>query len=85
MSKQLEPLIVPLADITALTGQSRPVLHDAIAAGDLVTFLVGRRRFARIEAIRAWVDKLEEASNEGRPISYRSRAALGDKREQVAA
>lgn len=81
---RFEPLIVPLADITAMTGQSKPVLHDAINAGDLETFLVGRRRFARIEAIRAWVDKLEAASNEGRPICYRSREALSDKREVAA-
>ncbi len=81
---KLEPLIIPLADVCQVTGQSKPVVHDAINAGDLETFLVGRRRFARIEAVKAWVDKLESASNEGKPICYRSREALGDKRQAAA-
>lgn len=81
---KIEPLIIPIAGIVELTGQSKPVVHDAVNAGHLKTFLVGRRRFARIESVRAWVDHLEAASNEGRPICYRSREALGDKREVAA-
>ena len=80
----MEKLKLSLAEVSACTGESLPVIHDAIKAGHLRTFLVGRRRFARPDAIRAWVDHLEAESNAGRPVAYRSREVLGDKREQVA-
>ena len=62
---------IPLAEIPAGTGQSTNVVHDAINAGHLETFLVGRRRFARPAAIRKWIDFLEAQSRAGTPISYR--------------
>lgn len=74
MSK-LEPLKLSLQDITEVTGESMPVVHDAIRAGHLVTFLVGRRRFAKPAAVRAWVDYLEAESNAGRPVVYRARSS----------
>lgn len=77
----LEPLKLGIKQIVEVTGESVPVVYDAIRAGHLETFLVGRRRFARPEAVRAWVDFLEAQSNAGRPVSYRSREALGDNRE----
>jgi hypothetical protein len=49
------------------------VVYDAINAGHLKTFLVGRRRFAKPEAVRAWVDHLEAESTAGRPVVYRAR------------
>jgi hypothetical protein len=70
----IEPLKLSLHAISAATGESLPVLHDAINAGDLKTFLVGRRRFAKPEAVRAWVDFLEAESNAGRPVCYRARS-----------
>ena len=69
----MEPLKIPLDGIVAATGESRAVVYDAIKAGHLDTFLVGRRRFARPEAIRAWVDYLEAQSKAGRPVCYRTR------------
>lgn len=79
MSK-LEPLKLSVQQIAEVTGESVPTIYSAIQAGDLVTFLVGRRRFARPEAVRAWVDHLEAESNAGRPVSYRSREKLEDRR-----
>lgn len=81
--KNLEPLKLGVQQITEVTGESIPTIYSAIQAGDLVTFLVGRRRFARPEAVRAWIDHLEAQSNAGRPVSYRSREALADRREAV--
>ena len=69
----MEFLKVSLAQIVEATGESLPVVHDAIRAGHLSTFLVGRRRFARPDAVRKWVDFLEAQSNAGRPVVYRGR------------
>ena len=74
MKARLEPLKVGLRDIAALTGESLPVIHDAINAGHLGTFLVGRRRFARLEAVEAWVNYLEAQSRAGKPVCYRARS-----------
>lgn len=77
---KIEPLKLSLQQIAELTGESLPLLHDAIRKGDLETFLVGRRRFARPAAVRKWIDWLEAQSRAGRPVAYRSREALGDAR-----
>ena len=69
----MEPLKIPLKDIPRVAMESMAVVNDAINAGHLETFLVGRRRFARPKAICAWVDFLEAESNAGRPVTYRPR------------
>lgn len=61
----MDQLKIPLAEIPTVARESLAVVYDAIHAGHLKTFLVGRRRFARPEAIRAWVDHLEAPSNAG--------------------
>lgn len=71
----MEPLKLSLQQICAATGESRDVVFDAIRAGHLETFLVGRRRFARPAAVRIWVDFLEAQSKAGKPVCYRSRSA----------
>lgn len=71
----MEPLKISLDGIVAATGESRAIVYDAIKAGHLDSFLVGRRRFARPEAVRAWVDFLEAQSKAGRPVCYRTREA----------
>lgn len=71
----MEPLKLGLQDVCQIARESMPVVHDAINAGHLDTFLVGRRRFARPEAVRAWVDFLEAQSKAGKPVVYRARAA----------
>lgn len=70
---KVQPFKLGLAQIAEATGESLPVIHDAIKAGDLETFLVGRRRFAKPEAVQKWVDYLESQSKAGRPICYRAR------------
>lgn len=76
----MEPLKISLQSVAAATGESVAVVYDAINAGHLKTFLVGRRRFARPADVRAWVDFLQAESDAGRPVVYRAR-----KNERVAA
>jgi hypothetical protein len=71
----MEKLKLAVDDIVAVTSESRSIIYDAIARGQLKTFLVGRRRFARPEAVREWVDWLEHESEAGRPVVYRPRKA----------
>ncbi|MEO6138355.1 MAG: hypothetical protein ABIP11_06795 [Luteimonas sp.] len=71
--QRIEKLKLSLRDIVEITGESLPLIHDAINAGHLDTFLVGRRRFARPAAVSAWVDFLESRSKAGKPVSYRAR------------
>lgn len=77
--QHIQPLKLSLKQISATTGESLPLIHDAINAGHLDTFLVGRRRFARPAAVSAWIDFLEARSKAGKPVSYRARPseALG--------
>lgn len=75
MTKSIELLKLTLQQIAQATGESLPTIHAAIKAGDLQTFLVGRRRFAKPAAVQRWVDHLEAESNAGRPISYRPRSS----------
>jgi hypothetical protein len=70
----MEKLKLTLDEIKAVTGECLPVIHNAINAGHLRTFVVGRRRFSKPEYVRAWVDYLESESNAGRPVAYRSRS-----------
>ena len=69
----MEKLKLGVAEIAASTGESVNAVYDAIKAGHLATFLVGRRRFARPAAVRKWVDYLEAQSNAGTPVVYRAR------------
>jgi hypothetical protein len=73
--QRIEPFKLPLRAVAELTGECLPLIHDAINAGHLETFLVGRRRFARPEAVKAWVDFLESRSKAGKPVAYRARPA----------
>jgi hypothetical protein len=75
MAPKTEPLKLSRAEICRLSGESLSIVEDAINAGHLKTFLVGRRRFARPEHVREWIDFLESESNAGRPVCYRKRAA----------
>jgi hypothetical protein len=70
----LEPLKLSITQIVEITHECRAVVFDAIAAGDLRTFLVGRRRFARPAEVAKWVDYLERESDNGRPVAYRREA-----------
>lgn len=74
MKRVVEPLKLSLQQVVETTGESLPTIYAAINAGHLPTLLVGRRRFARPEAVRAWVDYLEAQSDAGKPVCYRARA-----------
>ncbi|HEY0878139.1 MAG TPA: hypothetical protein VGE10_06775 [Zeimonas sp.] len=71
----MEPLKLGIREIAEATRESIPVIYNAIEAGHLKTFLVGRRRFARPAAVRKWIDFLEAQSNAGAPVAYRARPA----------
>ncbi len=70
----MEKLKLTMREIAESAGESLPTIYKAIEAGHLATFLVGRRRFAKPDAVRAWIDRLEKASNAGRPMVYRPRS-----------
>ena len=70
---KVQPFKLGLSQIVESTGESLSVIHDAIKAGDLETFLVGRRRFAKPEAVQKWIDYLQAQSDAGRPVCYRAR------------
>lgn len=62
-------------EIAEATGEARPLIYRAISSGHLRTFLVGRRRFAKPEAVSAWIDFLQRESDAGRPVQYQQREA----------
>jgi hypothetical protein len=71
----MERLKLSIKDVVEATGESTHVVYDAINAGHLQTFLVGRRRFARPAAVSRWIDYLEAQSNAGTPVVYRARSS----------
>lgn len=70
----MELLKLSLQQAAERSGESLSVLHDAIRVGDLKSFVVGRRRFIRPEALKKWVDYLEKQSDKGSPVKYRARS-----------
>lgn len=60
-------------DIVAVSGECRAVVFDAIKAGHLKTFIVGRRRMATPDAVQKWIDYLRRESEKGRPVMYREK------------
>ena len=69
----MEPLKLSRQQAAEISGESLSIIDDAIANGDLKSFLVGRRRFVRPDALRKWVDWLEQQSNKGKPVAYRAK------------
>lgn len=72
---KIEPLKLTLQQIAEATGESLTSIHNASKAGHLDTFLVGRRRFAKPAAVKAWIDYLQQQSNAGKPVSYQPRSS----------
>lgn len=66
-------LKLSMADIAEMTGEAPPLIYAAIGRGDLRTFLVGRRRFAKPADVQAWVDYLQAKSDAGHPVCYQAR------------
>ena len=48
-----------VADAARRAGVSRTFLYERIAAGELPTVKAGKRRLVRVEALRAWLLRLE--------------------------
>lgn len=71
----MNKLKLSLKEIAEVTGESLPLIHDAINAGHLRTFVVGRRRFARPADVEKWVNFLQKQSDAGKPVKYRERPA----------
>lgn len=71
----MQKLKLSLQEISAATGESLPLIHDAINAGHLRTFVVGRRRFARPLDVEKWITYLQKQSDAGKPVKYRARPA----------
>lgn len=74
----MEKLKLSMPEIAEVSGENPPLIHKAIKSGDLRTFLVGRRRFARPDDVRAWVDHMQAESDAGRPICYQARDRTPD-------
>ena len=83
MRIEITPLKLSIQQVAEMTGESIPLIYAAIRDGDLDTFLVGRRRFARPEAVRKWIDFLEARSNAGKPVTYLRKALVGDRAGSV--
>ena len=71
----MQKLKLSLREIAEVTGESLPLIHDAINADHLRTFCVGRRRFARPADVEKWITYLQKQSDAGKPVKYRARPA----------
>ena len=69
----LQPLQYTVEQVCDITGQSRNIIYDAINAGHLKSYLIGRRRYFKPTAVQKWVDYMETQSNKGTPVAYRAR------------
>ena len=54
------PLSYPIAELPSETGVSRTQIYGEIRKGHLITFKVGARRYARHDAVIAWMNRLEK-------------------------
>ena len=59
------PLSYPIAELPSETGVSRSVIYTEIRKGNLTTFKVGAKRYARYEAVVDWMTRLEQQVNRG--------------------
>ena len=59
------PLSYPVAELPSETGVSRSVIYTEIRKGNLTTFKVGAKRYARYEAVVDWMTRLEQQVNRG--------------------
>ena len=59
------PLSYPIAELPSETGVSRSVIYTEIRKGNLTTFKVGAKRYARYEAVMDWLTSLERMTGQG--------------------
>lgn len=68
-----DTLLIPRRQWPEVTGQSQSNCDRATACGDILTTVVGRKRFATRKALEGWVQFLASASQSGYPIKYMAR------------
>ncbi len=68
-----ETLLIPRQQWPDVTGQSQSNCDRATACGDIVSCVVGRKRFATRKALEGWVQFLADASHAGQPVKYMAR------------
>lgn len=54
-TKTFQPLAVGPEIAASLTGTTRSIIYDAIAAGDLKSFKSGRRRLILMKELEVWI------------------------------
>ena len=60
------PLAVSPAEAALLAGIGRTKLYEALNAGLLGAFKIGKRRLVRVAEIEAWLRRLEQAAADDR-------------------
>jgi len=55
----MERLLYPIPEAAARLGIGRTVLYEKIAAGEIESVVIGRRRLVADSALRAYVDRLQ--------------------------
>ena len=55
-------LAVSVEGACRISGIGRTSLYQAISSGELPSLTFGKRRLVRVDALRAWLEKLEAAS-----------------------
>lgn len=55
-----QPLTYTVESLSAATGVPRSTIYQAMTAGELRSFKIGRRRMFRVEAVRAWLDSHQQ-------------------------
>lgn len=60
------PLAVSPAEAALLAGIGRTKLYEALNAGLLASFKIGKRRLVRVAEIDAWLRRLEHAAADDR-------------------
>jgi excisionase family DNA binding protein len=59
-------LAVSPAEAAFLAGIGRTKLYEAMKAGLLASFKIGKRRLVRVAEVEAWLRRLEEAAGHDR-------------------
>jgi hypothetical protein len=59
-----------VAEFMAASGYSRRKVYEAVARGELKTFLDGKRRYISEQAARAFISQLEAADHVGAPLGH---------------
>lgn len=56
-SDAIEPLLISVADIPALTGLGLSTAKAHVASGDIPSIKLGRRRLVPLAGLRSWMER----------------------------